>query len=208
MGRPRLDLSGRRVGSLLVSHLSGESGKHMVWECRCDCGAVCFVKAGNLNSGNTTSCGCQSSRLKFTGSTNPKWNGGRTVNKDGYVFVLTHGHPRANDGHYVLEHIIVAEKALGQLLPLNAVVHHVNEQKSDNRNGNLVICEDRAYHLLLHARKRAYTATGNTNMRTCGYCGKWDLIENLQFPGNWKNKSGMRHRACQLAYCTARRSSK
>lgn len=43
-----------------------------------------------------------------------------------------------------------AELALGKPLPLGAEVHHVHD-----RADTLVICQDREYHLLLHARMRA-----------------------------------------------------
>lgn len=46
----------------------------------------------------------------------------------------------------------IALKALGKPLPFNACIHHVNGKHWDNRNCNLVICENNAYHMLLHSR--------------------------------------------------------
>lgn len=58
------------------------------------------------------------------------------------------------------EHVAIAERALGKSLPLKAVVHHFNEDRADNRNRNLVICQDQAYHGLLHALERVRRAGG------------------------------------------------
>src|SRR5579863_7819191 len=66
----------------------------------------------------------------------------------GYVFITV-------NGEQVREHIYLAEKALGRKLPEGAVVHHMNEDGTDNHTPfNLVICPDRAYHNLLHTRMR------------------------------------------------------
>jgi hypothetical protein len=68
-------------------------------------------------------------------------------------------------------HVIVAERVFGKRLPLSAVVHHVNENRKDNSCSNLVICQDQAYHLLLHVRKRIYDAGGNPNTdKICSRC--------------------------------------
>jgi hypothetical protein len=72
----------------------------------------------------------------------------------GYVQVFLLGHPHANRRGYVYEHVAVASHALGRALPEGTEVHHVNEIKSDNRGANLVVCQDRAYHKLLHQRMR------------------------------------------------------
>lgn len=68
-------------------------------------------------------------------------------------------------------HIEIAEKALGKKLPKGAEVHHVNSDPTDNRNENLVICQDHKYHSLLHMRTEALEVTGNANMRLCKICG-------------------------------------
>lgn len=46
-----------------------------------------------------------------------------------------------------------AELALGKPLPRGAEVHHADGSKGDNAP-LLVICQDRAYHMLLHKRMR------------------------------------------------------
>lgn len=117
------------------------------------------------------------------GATHPNWKGGRII-QNGYAFVKRMGHPRAHkQTGYLLEQIEVAERALGRPLPPQAVVHHVNEVKSDNRNENLVICEDRAYHNLLHQRLRAYQATGNPEHRKCWVCKQYDDVSRLRLYG-------------------------
>lgn len=74
---------------------------------------------------------------------NGNWKGGR-IFKNGYAFVLDHGHPRAHNGKYVHEHIAVMEARLGRRLAWHGksdqrseVVHHINGNRLDNRLENL-----------------------------------------------------------------------
>lgn len=58
MGK-RIDLIGKRYGNLVVKELlpSDRRGNRR-WLCQCDCGNTHEVTTGDLNSGNTTNCGC------------------------------------------------------------------------------------------------------------------------------------------------------
>ena len=94
------------------------------------------------------------------------YNGGRTINGC-YPVLLIPDHPRSNSSGYVLEHIIIAEKAFGGPLPPKAVVHHHTPEQ-------LVICQDNSYHRLLHQRQRAYETCGHANWLKCSYCGEYD----------------------------------
>lgn len=132
-------------------------------------------------------------RTRPRGEAHPSWRGGRYRHASGYTMVRCVGHARAKKG-YVLEHILVVEHALGQALPVGAEVHHVNEVRSDNRGRNLVICENHAFHLLLHARMAAYRACGNPDARQCWLCRKWDVGLD---GGRGK---AMVHRTCGNAY--------
>lgn len=55
----KLALSGVRFGRLVAVEDTGRRKQgQSVWVCRCDCGQSAEVQAGNLRSGNTSSCGC------------------------------------------------------------------------------------------------------------------------------------------------------
>lgn len=47
-----------KFGNLTVIDEVGYRNKKVYWLCQCNCGNLCEVPAGNLISGNTTSCGC------------------------------------------------------------------------------------------------------------------------------------------------------
>jgi hypothetical protein len=119
----------------------------------------------------------------WVGANNPRWKGGTYVS-NGYRMVQCEESPFANAQGYVFEHVMIASSVLGRQLPVSAKVHHVNGNPLDNKKSNLVICENQAYHLLLHQRQRAvYSGYPPTYLR-CPYCKKYDLPENL-----WKSKT-------------------
>ncbi len=57
-------------------------------------------------------------------------------------------------GRFSGQHIAIVEIVLGRTLRKPEKVHHFNGIKYDNARTNLVVCEDEAYHALLHRRQR------------------------------------------------------
>lgn len=101
------------------------------------------------------------------GSRNQNWKGGRTVpaNPDTPVRLRINGAQKD-------EHIFVAERALGKRLPKGAEVHHVDENRQNNAGSNLVICQNRAYHKLLHRRMRRLRDCGSFDLKRCWKCNE------------------------------------
>jgi hypothetical protein len=122
------------------------------------------------------------------------------VGNHGYRVLWSPGHECADKHGYVLEHVLVASKALGRPLPDKAQVHHVNEIKTDNRPGNLAICPDRPYHMLLHQRRAALDACGHADWRKCVYCNQYDDPAKLAKHG----PRSVNHLDCYRTYRRAR----
>ena len=87
----------------------------------------------------------------------------------------------AREGHYRMAgaarhcrpvHILRAERALGKPLPLGAKVHHADGAvDAFDPFAPLVICQDEAYHKLLHLRMKIRAAGGNPNTdKVCSVC--------------------------------------
>ena len=98
---------------------------------------------------------------------------------EGYVLRLIHGHPYSDSKGYVSRSRLVAEKALGKHISTKHDIHHVNEIRDDDSSKNLVVCENRSYHKILHRRQKALDACGNAGWRKCSVCKIYDDPENL-----------------------------
>ena len=85
------------------------------------------------------------------GHFNSNWKGGRRQRKDGYILVYSPHHPYANK-NLVLEHRLVMEKYLGRFLNPKEIVHHINEDNSDNRIKNLELTTPEE-HTRYHTKK-------------------------------------------------------
>jgi hypothetical protein len=117
-----------------VQFIAGHTGRKLVLLDRvCEhCGSGFFIRPFKVRQGKGKFC----SRKCM--------HAARTVNAMPYRQSKEHRY----------QHRAVAARALGRALPAKAQVHHVNGNTLDNRPSNLVICEDSAYHKLLHRRQR------------------------------------------------------
>ena len=84
---------------------------------------------------------------------NPFWKGGRTKDADGYILVKSPDHPHANNNGYVREHRLVMEKKIGRYLLPSEVVHHDDEDHSNNDPSNLFLHASNGEHIREHMRE-------------------------------------------------------
>lgn len=80
------------------------------------------------------------------------WQGG-IAHTNGYRWVLMKDHPAAWKTGYVAEHRLVMEEYLGRFLEPDEIVHHKNENKTDNRLENLELLTS-SEHGQEHARRK------------------------------------------------------
>lgn len=92
-----------------------------------------------------------------------RWKGG-SFDKQGRLYMSYFGVKK-------YDYVLKIESILGKELPKGVVVHHVDENHRNNKNSNLVVCENQAYHMLLHQRQRVVAAGGDPNTQAiCGKC--------------------------------------
>lgn len=94
----------------------------------------------------------------------PAWNGGKFIDKDGYVMVLMPEHKFCNTRGYVREHRLVMEKKLGRYLEPNEVVHHIDKNRKNNNIDNLQLFKSNGEHTRLENSK-------DLSDRICSNCG-------------------------------------
>lgn len=125
-------------------------------------------------------CGCgQKTWVATTSDTSRGWIQGEPVKwMKGHVnrkkTSYTERTRRVSNGKKTRMYRIRAEEVLGHSLPPTAVVHHHDSE-------TLIICQDQAYHLLIHIRTKAYLACGNADWRKCIYCKQYDNPSRMKF---------------------------
>ena len=161
------DLTGQRFGRLTVvnrgpDRISPKGARLVCWNCRCDCGNMTLVDAGNLRGGNTKSCGClKKETSRQNAQANRKYNKyeiqgnivvGTTTAGDKFLIDIDDLEKikeytwRTENGH-VVSHINDKDAPSTRLwlhrhilnVSSNEKVDHINHNGFDNRKGNLRI---------------------------------------------------------------------
>ena len=105
------------------------------------------------------------------------------INQDGYRLIRDPEHYLARKDGYVYEHRLIASEALGKPIPKKSIVHHIDGDRLNNKNNNLVICEDRGYHKLIHQRIEAKKESGFAHYKKCWVCKEWGPPEDMSLAG-------------------------
>lgn len=88
-----------------------------------------------------------SSRPKREGS--HSWKGG-TSYVNGRKCLYLPNHPRSHRNGYVYEHIVIAEQSLGRPIEADEVVHHIDNDPTNNDPSNLHVFTSQAEHMRHH----------------------------------------------------------
>ena len=93
----------------------------------------------------------QAKKGKFFQTT--EFGGHSKQRSDGYISIYFPTHPHSSKDGYVMEHILIMEKAIGRLLEDDEVVHHRNHIRDDNRIENLQLMTFKE-HARFHMKER------------------------------------------------------
>lgn len=146
----------------------GDSWNGMViWHACPDCGQEYWVR---LIRGKPRTIRCHPCALKkisrnpqrlqkiseaFKGERHPAWNGGESLDSNGYVLMkLSSQNPYYTMAHindYAFKHRVIMAQYLGRNLLETEIVHHIDGDRQNNAIGNLMLFashgEHRRYHL-------------------------------------------------------------
>jgi len=85
-----------------------------------------------------------------------KWK----LNKSGYRTIYLPKHPNSSKQGYVAEHRLIVEQKIGRHLTKEEVVHHIDEDKQNNKIENLMLFKTNSLHQKFHTKIRQFGMTG------------------------------------------------
>lgn len=83
------------------------------------------------------------------------------ANNHGYKLILKKDHPNADSYGYVAEHRLVMENLVGRYLDKKEIVHHIDENRSNNNPNNLWLFDNISDHSHFHNVLKASSKKSN-----------------------------------------------
>ena len=65
-GRKIRNIEGERFGRWMVVALAHMENKRAIYQCRCECGTEKLIRGSSLTTGNSKSCGCYQTEIRYT----------------------------------------------------------------------------------------------------------------------------------------------
>ena len=153
-------------------------------KCRCGCGKntkkIWYVGHSNKGRKLTPEHKIKCARPM---EKNGRWNGGKMIDKNGYILIKKREHPFSNNSGYIREHRLVMEQHIGRYLNPEEIVHHMNHNPSDNRIENLMLINNSSEHIKECRTGRKFPRK-NGIWFICRRCGN-----NFYLANNFRNKN-------------------
>lgn len=123
---------------------------------------------------------------------------------NGYIEITMPEHPNARNNGTIYEHRLVAEGKLGRLLKKTEVVHHLDENRSNNSPDNLIVFRTNGDHSRFHktgVKQEMDDGTyicpiSDSRIAQCEYCQKYYIKE--------RNKKKNKHYCSHECFTKAR----
>ena len=118
------------------------------------CGKVFARYLSEISKSGRNFCSLSCKGIAYRGKGNPKWRGGSTPAKGGYIYDYCPDHPYKNKDGYVLRHRLILESVLGRYLLPGEIAHHIDGDKNNNAPENLAVLSGQGEHNTAHAGPR------------------------------------------------------
>ncbi len=82
-------------------------------------------------------------------------------NNHEYILIMKKDHPNTDGYGYVPEHRLVIEELIGRYLEKEEIVHHIDENKSNNHPNNLWLFDNKSSHMQFHNMMRVNSKKSN-----------------------------------------------